>query len=300
MTGTILAIDDEPHNLTLLGEYFDASQYAFRPFPAADIALNYLRSGGAADVILLDRTMPGLDGLDFMRAFRALDRHGATPVIMQTAAAGACEISEGIQAGVYYYLPKPFARDVLLAVVARALTDGAFHSGMRQTAKDISTVMTRLEELQVAFRSLDDVRAIAPSVARLFPNPDEAILGVTELMVNAVEHGNLGISYGDKCALLRDGAWQREVERRLALPEYCDQWARLHLRRNHERVVLTIQDSGAGFDWTRYIGFDRARARDSHGRGIAMARLVSFDEVTYVAPGNKVICRKQRTPPPPA
>lgn len=293
MTSTVIAIDDEPHNLELLAEYFEKTPYALKCFPAAQAALDYLRSGGAADVVLLDRMMPGHDGMSFMRMFKSLERCGGTPVIMQTAAAGSSEISEGIQAGVYYYLTKPFARDVLLAVVARALADSAFHNGMTQSAKDIAAVMSRLDDVRISFRTMDDIRAISLFVAKLFPNPDEAVLGVTELMINAVEHGNLGISYSEKCALMLHGGWHREVERRLALPQNAAKWARLHLQRDHTQVVLTIEDSGEGFDWTQYVAFDRGRARHSHGRGIAMARLVSFDEITYVAPGNKVICRKQ-------
>ena len=51
------------------------------------------------------------------------------------------------------------------------------------------------------------------------PDPEAVIIGLTELLVNAVEHGNLGITYEDKTALNAAGTWDTEVRRRLALPE---------------------------------------------------------------------------------
>ena len=42
---------------------------------------------------------------------------------------------------------------------------------------------------------------------------------------------------------------------------------------------------GGGFDWTPYMDFDPARAFDPHGRGIAVARLSSFDDLEYIGEG---------------
>jgi hypothetical protein len=42
---------------------------------------------------------------------------------------------------------------------------------------------------------------------------------------------------------------------------------------------------------------DLRRACDPHGRGIAMARLVSFSDVSYAGLGNRVVCRAGLTPP---
>lgn len=44
---------------------------------------------------------------------------------------------------------------------------------------------------------------------------------------------------------------------------------------------MTITDQGEGFAWERYLEMDPSRAFDTHGRGIAMARMISFDSVEY-------------------
>jgi hypothetical protein len=111
-------------------------------------------------------------------------------------------------------------------------------------------------------------------------------------MLNAVEHGNLGISYTEKSELVEKGTWHAEVGRRLKLPENRGKHASVTFEREPGGIALTIEDKGAGFDWQSYMGLDPARALDAHGRGIAMSRMVSFDEVVYAAPGNKAVCRK--------
>jgi CheY-like chemotaxis protein len=293
MTFTILAVDDEPNNLLLLESYLEGSGHTVRSFAGGAAALEYLCGGGAADTILLDRMMPEMDGLGFMQALRALRGQSSVPVVMQTAAAAPAEIAQGIAAGAYYYLTKPFSREVLLAIVRRALHDRTIYVGLENAAARVSVASRCIEKVTMSFKTLDDVRDISFFVAAMFPDPESAILGVTELMLNAIEHGNLGITYSEKTELTRAGTWRAEIDRRLDLAEHRDKQARLCFEREAGELVLTIEDDGEGFDWTQFTSFDPLRATHSHGRGIAMAQMVSFDDVQFVAPGNKVVCRKK-------
>ena len=108
------------------------------------------------------------------------------------------------------------------------------------------------------------------------------MLGLTELLVNAVEHGNLEISYDEKTELTRERALQREISRRLALPAYRDRVAAVRFERSGGRVQVEICDQGPGFDPEPYLTIDPRRVFDSHGRGIAIAKLLSFDRLEYV------------------
>lgn len=139
------------------------------------------------------------------------------------------------------------------------------------------------------FRSLDQAIRLATLLAQLSPRPEDALLGLTELFTNAVEHGNLGITYAEKSALMRAGTWQEEVSRRLALAEYANRQVSVHVARRPGDLRLTIRDDGAGFDWRRYLDFDPERAADPNGRGIALARLTSFDTLEYLGNGNTVV-----------
>jgi len=113
-----------------------------------------------------------------------------------------------------------------------------------------------------------------------------AALGLAELMVNAVEHGNLQISTSEKSELLRQGVWEEEVRRRLLLPENAAKRVRVELRREGCELVLVIRDDGPGFDWEQYCNFDPVRAEEPNGRGIALVRQLAFPNLEYLSAGN--------------
>lgn len=71
------------------------------------------------DLIILDRLLPGMDGIEIIRKLRADKSH--VPVLMLTARGQIQDKVEGLDAGADDYLAKPFAFDELLARV-RALS----------------------------------------------------------------------------------------------------------------------------------------------------------------------------------
>lgn len=107
-------------------------------------------------------------------------------------------------------------------------------------------------------------------------------------MVNAIEHGNLEISFEEKSKLCRLDGWQAEVERRLQLPAYRTRVATLQVTRSREKIVFVVRDQGPGFRWQTFLDFEPARAFAPNGRGIALARGVAFSELNYHEPGNVV------------
>jgi len=60
--------------------------------------------------------------------------------------------------------------------------------------------------------------------------------------------------------------------------------------RSEEKLRLLIRDEGKGFDPQPYMQLDPDRLTHNHGRGIAMANMVSFDEIEYRGGGNEVLC----------
>lgn len=72
-----------------------------------------LALGGGYDLLIVDRMLPGLDGLGIAKALRAGGVHA--PIIMLTALAGLEDRVDGLDAGADDYLVKPFAMDELLA-----------------------------------------------------------------------------------------------------------------------------------------------------------------------------------------
>ena len=71
------------------------------------------------DVVIVDRVMPGLDGIDVVRACRASPDLRDVPILMLTARALPAEVQQGLDAGVTVYMTKPFVPKQLSARVAR-------------------------------------------------------------------------------------------------------------------------------------------------------------------------------------
>lgn len=156
-----------------------------------------------------------------------------------------------------------------------------------------------LDERSYRIRTLHEAKELADLLASAHPDPERVVVGLTELLVNAVEHGNLGITYLEKAALLERGHLHAEIERRLALPELARRRVKVTVQRTADTLATAIEDEGDGFDWHPYDDYDPERALDSNGHGIAIARGVSFNEVTYHGRGNLVVALVRLSAPSP-
>lgn len=285
----LLIVDDEPFNLEIIGEYLDGQGYELTMARDGVEAWEYLENAEIDfDLLVLDRMMPRLDGMELLRRVRRTPRLSGLPVIMQTAAATPDQVREGLQAGARYYLTKPYEPDALLAIVKSALEEAHRTREIRLQAEGMRRAMAALRRAEFEFSTLGQATELASLASLVSPEPENIVMGLSELMINAVEHGNLGISYAEKSRLRLEDCWQEEVERRLLLPEYADRRARLLIECGDEAVRYTVSDDGAGFDFARYLDFDPGRAFDPNGRGIAMARQLCFRSLEYKGCGNVV------------
>ncbi|MGE5505968.1 MAG: SpoIIE family protein phosphatase [Actinomycetota bacterium] len=287
----ILVVDDEQLNRQVLVAFLKAGGYDTESAVDGQDAWEILdRDPEAFDVILLDRMMPRLDGMALMARLKADPRLSSVPVIMQTALGSDEEMAEGIAAGVFYYLSKPLDRRLLLSVVQQAISVRTRFARLQEDLERRTTELTLLERGTFRFRTLDEGRILALALARVCPRSQSLVVGLSEIFTNAVEHGNLAIDFEEKARLLAEKRWSQEIEARLDMPEYRDRAVTVEFERRAGEVRFTVRDEGMGFDWQRFVDLDPARAFRAHGRGIVMARRLSFDEVEYRPPGNEVLC----------
>ena len=119
----ILIVDDDRLNRKVLSTMLHDA--GFETVQATDglEALKALENDNDIKVILLDRMMPNMDGMEFMREFSKRAQWVYKKVIMQTAANQPKDVIEGKSTGAYYYLTKPFDSTILLSVVRAAIDD---------------------------------------------------------------------------------------------------------------------------------------------------------------------------------
>ena len=245
-------------------------------------------AGDAIDVVLLDASLTEPNVITFAREFRRVLIAHCFPVIR--LAKGRDDESEaiGIRAGIWHYLAVPCAHELLLALIEAVAKRRSEHLRLRAASEHDTPLLTNLVDGTFRFRTLEDVERIAQLVAGMCPSPDRVVIGLAELMLNAVEHGNLGIGFEAKWRINAQGVWFDEIRRRLEAPEQSNRFATLTFKREDSGASIRIEDCGAGFDWKPYLEFDSSQACDSHGRGIAVARMLSFDAVAYAGRGNIV------------
>ena len=287
---SVLVVDDHALDRKLLTAYLTPEGYSVDTAGDGVEAWGKLNADPERyDVVLLDRTMPRMDGMQLLTRMKEEEHLRMVPVIMQTALARRDHILEGIRAGAYYYLTKPYDVDMLRSVVRTAVADHQAYREMQLQLKKGFDTLRMLESATFTFRTVEEARDLGALLANTCPDPPATVIGLTELLVNAVEHGNLGITYEDKSKLYATGGWSEEVQRRLTLPENAEKRAEVSFERADGQLRFTIRDEGRGFDWQTYLQIDPQRAFDTHGRGIAMANRLSFSHIEYRGIGNEVV-----------
>jgi len=129
MAGRILVIEDDPQ----IADYIQGGliEQGF----TVDRADNgrdglFLATDSQFDVVVLDRMLPGMDGLTLLKGLRAADVE--TPVIMLSALGSTDDRVAGLTAGADDYLPKPFSFAELLARVQALMRRRGGMSGKTQ------------------------------------------------------------------------------------------------------------------------------------------------------------------------
>lgn len=132
-SAVILVVDDEPLNLDIIEEFLTGKGQPYIVETASDgiIAMEKLEADpNKYDVVLLDRMMPNMSGMEVLEKMSAHSELKYIPVILQTAKVSKEDILEGLKAGAYYYLTKPFTSDILHSVVKTAVKDRGYNKAL--------------------------------------------------------------------------------------------------------------------------------------------------------------------------
>ncbi len=285
----VLVVDDEPNLRMILRENLEMAGYQVEEAEDGEQAWQRLESDPSQyGVIVLDRMMPKLDGLELLQRMKSDSRLQVIPVVMQTALGQQHHILEGLQAGAYYYLVKPYESQVLASVVATAFADFKRHQEVVEKVHLGLSTLGLLRNAEYCFHTPDEARSLAACLSNAFPEPQRVAMGLLELFINAVEHGNLSLGYDLKGKLQAENIWQEEIQRRLSDPLYADRRVHVRVKRLSDALQVEVEDQGEGFDWKNYLEMSAERAADTHGRGIALAKALSFDSLEYLGKGNQV------------
>ena len=141
--GDILVVDDAPGNLSLLESVLTERGYRVRPTPSGAIALKAAEAE-PPDLILLDISMPQMDGFEVCRRLKQSERLRGVPVIFLSALSDTVDKVKAFSMGGVDYVTKPFQIEELEARV--------------ETHLSLRRLQLQLEESYARLKSLEQMR----------------------------------------------------------------------------------------------------------------------------------------------
>ncbi|MGC4087062.1 MAG: SpoIIE family protein phosphatase [Polyangiaceae bacterium] len=194
------------------------------------------------------------------------------------------QIAACIRAGAVQCLIEPVSDELCLAAIEQARA-ARVQEGLEALDPQL------VDEVAISFRTPSEAEAAARLLSSFCPQPARQSLGISELLLNAVEHGNLEIGGLQKAFLLEEGLLAQEISLRLRDPRFSGRRAQVVFRRHAEHIEICCQDQGPGFDWRRALGPSLEDVQTPRGRGIALSRKLAFDSLDYFERGNRVAAR---------
>ena len=133
--GNILVVDDVPANLTLLAGMLKEKGHRVRPVPSGKLALNAVERE-PPDLILLDITMPEMDGFEVCRKLKQDARFQDIPIIFISALSETLDKVKAFGSGGVDYVTKPFQFDEVEARVETHLKLHRYQSRLEDLVKE--------------------------------------------------------------------------------------------------------------------------------------------------------------------
>ena len=187
---TILAVDDMPENLALLGDIL-GQDYRLLAARDGERALQLARSQPAPDLILLDLMMPGMDGYSVCTELKADPRTAQIPVIFVTARNEQRDELRGFVVGAVDFITKPVSPPLLRARIQTQLQLASLTRSLQQR------VDARTRELELQIRERDAAMARAEYLS--LHDPLTGLPNLRQLRARAeqmLEHVNEGMRLG--------------------------------------------------------------------------------------------------------
>lgn len=295
----ILLVDDEDLVLDALETSFTKEGFNNLIFAEDGIdAITKVHSNPDIELILLDWMMPKMDGIEVLKKIKKDPKLKYIPVIMQSAKGSWESINQGLDAGCLHYLTKPYKHGELIAHVYSAMDK---YSQKKELMKQNRLFRKFREQIEYATENLDIYHShfrkpkramvIAQFASLCFKKPTEVMTGILELCMNAIEHGNLGISFDEKSQLLGQDKFHEEMNERFKYDEYKNKRVQINLHKDEEKTEVRITDEGQGFEPSDYLDKNPGDYEKPNGRGLMMANNI-FDELLFENDGRTVIARQ--------
>ncbi|MBK8807072.1 MAG: response regulator [Bacteroidales bacterium] len=240
------------------------------------------------DVVISDVRMPNMDGMTLLEKLRSFAQD---VIIIIITGHGNEELAlRALELGANNYIKKPLDLTDLKTQLKRYKS----YVESRCLENYISDfIVDRTMELVIE----TDLH-LSPPTARFLVNKTGTYfddkskigleLGLSEIITNAIEHGNLEITHEDKSNALSENKLQDLYLDRLSQPQFQNRKVYIEFSLTESHCQWIIRDEGKGFNFQKLSFHSESNAQAAmHGRGIFISK-IQFDKVEYLGNGNSV------------
>jgi CheY-like chemotaxis protein len=292
----VLVVDDQQALRTLLSRLLERE--GFDPIQAEDgeQAVELFKSQSPL-VVVSDIMMPKKDGLALLTEIKRIDRNAT--VILMTGQGNEDVLLRALRGGASNFFKKPFNVRELVDEI-RKVVEFRLEAARSSLFSPLLVEESKTFVIPVAdspyFPIINQITLQLPCLL-----PEEDILnlkiGIEEMITNALEHGNLGISFEEKNKAIQEGRLQELIADRSRESDSLGRKVYINSHLSPAFFEITIRDEGNGFDWHQLPAVAPENLLAYNGRGIFLTKIY-FDAVSYNESGNEVTLRKNKPQAP--
>jgi len=240
------------------------------------------------DIVLTDVKMPNMSGIEVVKEIKTIKSNA--DIVIMTGYGTEDTVIDALRAGASNYVKKPISFDELFTILNNII----YNRENEKRYEIVKDVVIYEQKKLVIDNDISKVWGIVNQILfNIMPiinskKIDGMKLGLYELIINAIEHGNLCISYEEKTLALRNGSYLKLITEKSKEANKKAKRVYINCDFNREKFTVEIIDQGKGFNYKELIDInDPGSIMSAHGRGIFLASLY-FDKLKYKEPGNRV------------
>lgn len=236
------------------------------------------------DIVLTDVQTPGKRGINVLHQIKVIEPEAK--VVVMTGPGSDKKVVEALRDGAIDYLKKPVDFRDLYEVVRKFAS---------VETREVNREFVLEESKRIVMRNqIDKVWGVVNQLLMCAENvcgrakTQELELSLYEILINAIEHGSLEITFEEKCQAIENNTYDALLGERLANPAYSQRRVTIDYRMIPGELHYLVKDEGKGFDWRSLPCPDPSTSLlVPCGRGIFLARIY-LDRVEFNEKGNEV------------
>jgi len=284
----ILLVEDDFETQNLMKISIQAQGYEVITADNGKIGLEMFKAE-KPDLVITDIEMPEMNGLDLLKMIRIENKD--VIVIVNTGAAATKYAIKALELKANNFLTKPVKNADLFKLLKKykaVIVDRTIESEVEGMLTKKSFILEFGNEYEKITKIID---RIVLETGNILPKSERLgiYLGLSEIITNSIEHGNLGITYDETTEIIeKEGSTDSLIAARRLEPKYADRKVTVEFAMDKYYCQWLITDEGDGFDWE---AIPTPKQEDvlflEHGRGIFLSKM-HFTQMEYLGKGNVV------------